>query len=393
MGMVTKKKYNFKDLEDKVNRYYFSGLDKNLDSDKSSFFKSVYNLAYAILEVSKYKVDFDTVAHDYAALMYERVFILGDLFYTKSDRIPFTSYIRLNIKNLVYPKDSNLVYKDVLEDLKYIVDSESVDLPISNVSSNDKIESLGDELYSALLKFYDNDTIKQKLHISLDLIFDTDFQPISRNMPKDLQVFSITLICIAKRIATDNRLQNIKKRDVNTISNALEASLRSSSFLAIMSENPNYIPLFLSLDIDSIYRLATVSGGTRVTVPSLRYLSNIMNTSVVASSVILDSSKRYVSYRDITKISKNFKIKSSNGSNVSRVSLQKSISKALDIYDTLGHDEKSNPILQTLGYSVKAIEKLADSATGESRKIVLEYLDNYSLIIDRLRSKVSSSTD
>lgn len=391
--MSRTKKYDFIALENAVNHYYFKALESDSNEDKSEFFKSVYKLAYGILEVSKYDVDFDHVAHDYSTLMFERVFIKNQLFYTKSDRIPFTQYIKLNIRNVVFNRDDN-VYTDVLEDLKFIVDDINYgDFNISTMSSNSKFDSLGGDLYNALLKFYSVDQLKQMLHVSLDLIFDSGFQPISRDIPKDLQVFSITLICLAKKIVSDNRLYNINNYDSESIKNALDSSLRSSSFLALMSDNPSYIPFFMALDIDSIYRLSTVSGGTRITVPSLRYITNLINTSVVATSVIKDSDKRYLSYKNITEISEDFDIKSSNGGSVSKSSLQKSISKALDIYDTIGHDEKSEPLLQALGFSVKSIEKLVDSVSGKSSKTVLEYLVEYENLIHKLKDKLKNKVD
>lgn len=393
-------KYNLEDLENKLNKHYFDSIKIGLDENKVEFFKAAQDLAYAILAVSDYRrmgIDFEETSYEYAMYLYERVFVSGFRFSDLNGKIAFTKYISLNIKSLIFRKDkeSETAYTDMLKDLQFVIEDEQVrELALSKADNDERAYDLCGEIFDALRIFYTEDEINQKLPFSLDLIFESKFQPLPQNAPKDIKLFAITLICISKKIAYKHNLSKYKNQDEVTLKKALNSAARSSTFLASIAD-AGHAPLLLALDMASLFRLSSVLGGERISVPSLRQLNALMNTTVVAASALKLNGGMEVDAKTIKRISSEFDIESSTGGDAKIVSLQRTVSQALKVYHTLGEEEKSESLLSLLAYSLKSFEKLTNQLiiSGKAEPLKDDLLlcaNTYTKIISDLTERLEA---
>ncbi len=363
-------------LENVVNFHYKKVINEAvLDNDKANFYSAIKDLARMIL-VNKYDVDsVEDSAHDYATSLFERVVINGDRLGSGDNRIPFTQYITLNIKSLIYGYSNSSDIQHLYDDVKE--------------TSYESKNYIAGKLYDLLSVYYSSEEIKRKLPICLDLICETSSQPLARTLPKDLRAFGVTLVCLAKRLASRERTE--VNENIDTVEQALRAGFRSSLFLGLLADNPSYAPIFMSLDIDSLFRLASISGGQRITVPSMQYINSLINGTVVATKLIGENKDvDEVDYKFLSALDNEFKIRTDSDKTVSLPSLQKTVSRALDVYKASECDIPSSSLLGSMTASLTAVSKLLDSVDPDvSAKTLVTFIDNHQAVIDKLKRKLN----
>jgi hypothetical protein len=363
---------NLEHLENVVN-FHYHRAKTGTDNDKANFYSAVNDIAKAILK-GYYKIDDDDIAHDYATGLFERVCINGETFDKSGERVPFTKYISLNIRDSIFQNGNwNNPIDTIEDDVRSCIDNPT---------------EIGDRLYKLLKLYYSDDEIKRKLPICVDLIYETTAQPISRTLPKDLRSFGITLVCLAKRLSKQEHTEI--NTSIDTVEQALKASFRSSIFLGLLAENSKNLPIFLSLDIDSLFRLASIAGGQRITVPSMQYINNLINTTVVATNLIKENKDvDTIDYKYLSSLNSEFKIRTDQNKQVSLTSLQKLVKSALDVYNNSIDDEPSDSLLGSLSVSLTAINKLVDDIDIDvSAKTLSTFVDRHQDILDKLKKKL-----
>lgn len=341
--MSYKKKFDLVDLESKLSQYY-SEYDRNPNNKtRTNLYVGLRDLAYATLCTSKYTKeirDYEDMAHDYATYMFERI-ITGNFKPTPktegSNRFPWNQYIRLNIKATVYNRnieDKNSL-NDWVSDINFVLDTTVIrqlsgdcsklypnGSNVSGLDTNNIIDSfyynefildkciidndiefskkkLAFLLYKSLTTFYTPEEIKRYYPVSLEYLEKRRFMYADT----DIKDFCITLISLAKRLLAVYTKNDMRAEMVciKNFDKLLKGSLRSSLFLFTIA-NTNIVPkeLLFALDTDSLYRLCSIAGGTKIEIPKISDFETLIGAVLTVSKQI-EEGKPFLQSRDEVK--------------------------------------------------------------------------------------------
>lgn len=351
-----KHKYNLRELEDKISESYAGFEKEDNQRSRTQLYLTIKNLAYAVLEVGRWNsIDYEEVSYEYAVYLFERI-ALGKFKPRgyENSRFPWQHYIRKNIRHIIMAvSGSNHSWYDLVEDLERFVDEGNAEFVEEGAAENHiGKDVLATKLFRSLTLFYDISEIRRLLAISVDLLSDKSRYTIRDDMPPDVKEFSMVLVAMAKRIASDSGIKrdgDIPKSDLLRV---LSSSVRSTVFLSTIV-NCSFFPkeLLLALDIDSLYRLVQVMEGRSVRVPTLREMDTIIGSVIAISNAISEGG----SVDEVLKESKEkYGLVFSN-----HVNMRNFISKSIETYDIFGDMKKpSEPIIKMLLLTVNSLEVL-----------------------------------
>lgn len=376
---------NLTELEKNLNDSYSSFIKKDSSTSRDSLFMGIRNLAQGIAQVDRadkrYNLELDEIGNEYALRLFERIVIGGFRFQTDTGRVPFTSYVRLNIKDVLISDGKSDSYLQLHGDMETLYD-QVVKGEVESGSDRFSKSYVSDKIYKGLQVFYKKAEIKKHLNLALDVIYRNKHQPIPHDaLPVSLRDFTIVLLSIAKRISYESEINYMDRTDVKK---ALETSVRSSVFIAAVT-NADAFPkeLLLSLDLESLYRLCTVSGGRKIKVPTLRQLDTIVGAINSVSDYIIDG-KPY--QESLAKSKKSFDLVFSSKTNMHHF-----ISKAIDVLDLKETEYSHEPLIKVLATSKKAIEGYVselskDKKSGRYREVLLSTIREQRLSLEKLES-------
>jgi hypothetical protein len=382
---LSKKTYqfDFKALELATRKAYCQICEDDTADARTEFFQAVRELTYAIVCVTKSidrnKFDPEEIAYEYSIYLFERM--LTGKFRPKKDpkTLPWTKYISLNVKHVIYTIHKNDTdWQNLLEDFQFFVENANefldetvqVDKPLDEQLYKKETSS---RVLDALKVFYSVEDVKRMLPLAMELVMSGS-RAYSDRVPTDLRAFCITLVSVSKRLASENPRQ--KKVDQERF---LKSSMRSTLFLSAIA-NSDFFPkeLLLTLDIDSLSRLVQVCGGKTIRIPFPEELDSLL-CSVVAVSRIIKEGK------DIERAIQD--TKSSSDFNLSRqINIQEFVSRLVDTFTTFKEDPKSQPLVSMLIDSVRSLEKtVSDVSEKNKTKEALDGLEEALKSIPKLK--------
>jgi hypothetical protein len=352
---------NLTELEKNLNTSYFNYIKKDNPKTRDSLFLSIRNIAEAVAiadrSTKKYNLELDEISNEYALRLFERIVVGGFRFKTDTGRIPFTAYVRVNIKDVLISDGKNNSYLQLHGDMETLYD-QIVSGEVESESDKFSKEYISGKIYNGLLIFYRKNEIKRHLNLALDIIFRNKHQPILHDrLPPELRDFCVVLISIAKRLSHESDINYMERTDIKK---AMENSIRSSVFIAAVT-NAEAFPkeLLLSLDLESLYRLCTVSGGRKIKVPTLRQLDTIVGAINSVSEHIIDGRD----YKDALAKSKvDMDLVFSSKTNIHHF-----ISRAIDVLDLKETPSNDEPLIKVLSASKNAINKYVSDMVEENK--------------------------
>jgi len=168
-------------LEKNLNDCYFNYIKKDSPVSRDSLFMAIRDIAYNIAtydkKTKKYNLEVDEVSNEYALRLFERIVINGFRFKTDTGRIPFTAYIRVNIKDVIISDGRSNSYLQLHGDMETLYDQ----IVSGNVESSSDFFSksyLSNRIYNDLLISYKEKDNKRHLNPALDIIYQNKHKQI-----------------------------------------------------------------------------------------------------------------------------------------------------------------------------------------------------------------------
>jgi len=356
-----KKVYRFDltQLEKELHTAYLNYEKKDNEDTRTELFKKIYDLAFAILNVGthiKTGTDHEENAYEYALYLFERI-VTKNFIPDHSGGMPWQRYIDLNIRHIVYTRreNNNESWLDFIDDMEFLLSKiERYDDIFSVEKATAKLDrnEMAKKLYESLKIFYNENEIERLLPLSIELIYSDGRRLISKNVPNDIKDFTMVIISMAKRLASN---YNIESNDLSTndLRKILASTTRSSVFLSSVI-NSSFFPkeLLFGLDIDSIYRLVNIAGGKKIRIPTQWELNTLVGTVVAASKMIIDNK---TDKQSLQESKKDYDLVFSFGINV-----QNLVSKIVKTLDIFSEDPKSGPLINTVFLSISNASSLLD---------------------------------
>ena len=374
-------KFNLTDLEKKALLSYSTWKENNSEETRTKLFLAIKNLAFAILSVGRWKkenIDHELAAYEYGVYFLTRILNGFKLESPDGRKFALQAYIRLNINHVVFTNLDDLV-NDVVGDIEYICKGDILDSFISEeITVDDKLDEffLSKKVYKSLGIFYSKEEVDRLLPLSLDIYFNNQ-EFYNTKAPKDVINFLNVLIALAKRIV---RKFNINKKvDIpkDSVKNILSSTIKSSVFLAAVVNSDFFSKeLLLALDLDSLYRLIDLQGGKTIRIPTQRELDTLVGTILSSSKVILEG-------KDLTSSIAESK-KDLGLVFTRRIHMKKFISQAIDVYNLIGKDETSDPLINMVTISIKTLDSLLGKVVNdmESKENILDQYIELSKLIN-----------
>lgn len=373
MGRITRKKYNLPALEDNLRDSYASHIAEPKNEDhKLRLFYDIEKIAYAILSVKYDAKNFSRqeIAYEYAIYLLQRILSQEFTPVAMHGKFPWQFYINQNIKHILFTKikeTSSNPNLDEYSDLENYTHNE-VNVYFQ-VEDNYIRKIFEDRLLEQLGNFYTEDDIKRLYPLAIkELLADAQNKLVPDNLPKDLEGFLITTIALAKKLAKD--LNITKKHSPNfqiPIEEAIQNSIKSTLFLStIGSEDKFPKGLFMSLDMDSLYRLIATMGGKTIRIPTEREMDTLI-AAVVTLGAMIGEGK---SFQQAFKIAKS--------------EYQCVLSKQINIRNfvkelgtnLIKNDTASTPLMQTLdgtvGFLNELFKELLDRVKEEPTQHIID---------------------
>jgi len=404
------KKYNYdlrkmeRDLEDS----YRKMIDTPTEETKTTFIISIKEISLAILRVGTYwkqfKVDFEEVSYDYSVYVYERIFFKNwrpegkENIQGKRIRFPWQKYIRLNLRNIIFgfvDKDYRL---DFFEDISDLIDAEDQSDYCGSFFDDKRItkSEFSRKMYSGIKMFYPWEEIKRLYPISMKLLpVFLKGKKYKQSLPEDIKKFLSIIISLSKRVSYLTSDKFTITESVSSFKDALASSTRSTIFLASLIDNKIYNrELILSLDIDSLYRLAYSVGGETIRVPSVKELNNLIG-------MVVASGKSIVEDRDpLDCIAEAKDDMSLSYSTIKDIRINEMMKNMVTSHKLNFQSESSDSIMSQLLLSTKTLkfllekisEKSSDMSQSEALNKYSELSESFTLFLNSLTS-ISSKVE
>ena len=376
-------KFNLTDLEEKALNSYSLWKEDNSEETRTKLFLGIKNLAFAILSVGRWKkenIDHDLAAYEYGVYLLTRILNGFKLESPEGRKFALQAYMRLNLNHVVFTNLDDLV-NDVIGDIEYVL-KKSGDVLDSLISEEVTLDSKLDEfflskkVYKSLGIFYSTEEVDRLLPLSLDIYFNNQ-EFYNTKAPKEIIEFLKVLIALAKRIVRTFGVDKKVDLPKESVKNILSSTIKSSVFLAAVVNSDFFSKeLLLALDIDSLYRLIDLQGGKTIRIPTQRELDTLVGTILSSSKVILEG-------KDLTSSIAESK-KDLDLVFTRRVHLKKFVSQAIDVYNLIGKDETSDPLINMVTISIKTLDSLLGKVVNdmESKEIILDQYVELSKLIN-----------
>ncbi len=281
-------------------RAYLAMKTTDKEKERTELFLSIKKIAYAILMVgnySTYNLNYEDVAYEYAVYMFTRLVATGKGKFVPEyqDRFPWQKYISLNIRHIIHSRF--LVSDDALgSDIVDLLDDgdgddELRELITTSETSVDRMtkEYTVSQIYDVVKQFYSQAEIARLYPITKQYLTSHGVVMLTIDCPADVKAFAKVLIAVSKRILYQGVKTDFRDRSKSQIEDCVSSSLKSTLFMASVIE-ADFFPtdLLLALDLDSILRLVTISGGSTIRIPTTREFESIIGATMAASKMIID---------------------------------------------------------------------------------------------------------
>jgi hypothetical protein len=382
-GKEKKKRFNLRDLEDKCLIAYANFETDSNEFTRTQVFLTIKELAFAVLSVGPYSkngLDFDKVSYEYSIYLFERIVLGTFKMKGHTGRFPLQQYVRKNIKHVIYTMRDIDVWKDVVSDLEFLMNDDSLTELDSIIDPSpapchfiDRHVSSA-KLLDLIRMYYTYEEIRRLLAISIEHIYGNWYQYINSYAPSDVKDFVVVLVASAKRVVrVDNVFYGLDMKK-STVKKALSSAVRSTVFMSTVV-NSEFFPkeLLLSLDLDSLYRLVSVMGGKNLRIPTQKELNTLIGGVVAASKVILEG-------KDSKDVKKTIKDTRNDYDLVfsSRVDIQFFVSKAIENFNLFKNESSSEPLINLLVSSINSLDKLfktTDFKSKDGSEIMEQYIE------------------
>lgn len=360
------RQYDLVALEDGVQAAYLTYLSAPDSAVAKLFFDRVLELTRAVLTVSSswrsYQIDRSAIAYDYAIYLLERV-LSGAFCPSYQDRFPWQRYIDSSLRSIVYPMFNDS--KDLsLEELEGYTDLVYFGFTASKKLTSLELGILKQEFVNDVLRglklFYSEEEVGRLYFISADYLGTFYIQ----HLPKDIFDFICILRSIVKRLASSPAYQfNSKAHSVTTFKQSLVSSTRSTVFLSsVLKHDLIPKPLLLALDIESLYRLSYIAGGSTVRVPTLQELNTLIGVVATVTKILLENKDM----EEALKESKDqLQLIFSNNKNHS---VRAYITRLLESYSLFSQDTSDTTLMQLVLSSLTSLERIAVQGSEELKR-------------------------
>jgi hypothetical protein len=218
---------------------------------------------------------------------------------------------------------------------------------------------LAKRIYKSLRMFYPPEEISRLFGITCEMIYHNE-RGLGDGLPEDIRDFAVVLTGITKRVARENNVlsyDRLLKRDFNT---ALQSAVRSSVFLSSVVNSEFFDKrILLAMDVESLYRLATLMGGQTLQVPTLRELDTLIGAVSAISEAVVNGKAPEKAIRDA---------KADLGLVFSHtVNLKKFVANAIESHSLYADGGESTPLVNVLLASIACLEKTFDGLVEKSR--------------------------
>lgn len=380
-----KRKFDLRALEDKALGAYASWTKSDDQATRTAIFTTVRELTLAILHVGsyeKYRVDYDSVAYEYALYLFERIVVKSFKLVGYTGRFPLQHYISMNIKTVIVSKrDTDHTWHELIQDMEFLIDIDEPD-PGSEL---ERAVSTGDEegritnrmhysiqIWKILAAYYPREEIVRLLPMSLELLNDNPRHIVNPDLPEDLKDFTVVMVAAAKRMVRQDSIFHATDVKRGALSRALAAAARSTVFLSMVADSSGVSGAFpreflLALDIDSLYRLVSVMGGKRIRVPTMRQMETLLGSVVAMSKMLLEGET--VVDKAVSGAKDDLDLTFSH-----RFNIHTFISSAMETYNIFGEDKASEPLIDLMIRSIKSLDDLLGTIRERSKTQTNEQL-------------------
>lgn len=376
-------RFDLENLENAAVDSYLKYLELDNNDTRTHMFLMVRDLAFAIVSVghayTKYTLDYDEIAYEYSLYLFDRIVFKGFRFKIGENGVlPLQKYIALNILHVITTK------VNVDNRNKLIGDLEIMD---KTCDLSDKIyerRSLIGQLHKGLRLYYNESQIRKYLPIVIGLI--EDYGPILKNesIPLELRDFSIVLFSISKRLLYDNNINiYIPINKHKTLSKVVESSISSSLFMySILNVDKSLQELIVALDIKSLMRLVTISGGKSIKIPNEKDFDVIL-ASVLALGKSIVTGEDPVKFIDAV-------IRENDLIFNNKTTIESFISKLLESIK-LEKNRETDPLSSIISFGIKSIESLTSTLPEIIRNIPPESLVEQYIELNKTLTNLSMS--
>tara|TARA_Y100000310_G_C20695263_1_gene825219 strand:+ start:1388 stop:2587 length:1200 start_codon:yes stop_codon:yes gene_type:complete len=350
--------YNFAKLEDIVHKDYLLLLKAPSESTRGNFFCSLQDLVRGVISVRSKKpdspyTDIEKLTYEHSLYLFERI-VIGRFRPVYKDKFPWQHYVRKAVRINLHTMYKDEDWVAVLSKTQFAFDTGV--LVEGDVVKSKNLNIIDTEnqqlLHDGLRCFYSLAEIKRLLPLSLDLITTNFPNFFGLILPNDLRDFCIIVVCLTKRIARETHVFNNKSITEVTLDEALKNSIRSTLFLAAISDSKLFPKeLLLALDIDSLVRLAKVAGGRTLKIPTLRRVDTLIGSVEAASQVLLKQTEIGAA---VESAKKNYNLIYSN-----KVNIKEFVLKTIDIFKVIGTQSESTPIMGMVLASINSLQTIA----------------------------------
>lgn len=385
-------RYDFWKLEEDCLSTFHAWKSNDCERTRSDIFRSLYSIGYAILSVARWvpdtfcKGDKEIAAHEFSVYMYERI-IGGTLEYKPNKgfkKFPVQQWFNLHMKKFVFKYDTSVS----LGEEEFERACSVIEVSDYMEGRNDPEESyskklIANRIYQSLELYYDRKTINRLFPLVREIVAKKSLITAMRVCP-EAHDFYITLMSILRRKYFSN-LSLFLRDDYSE--KCLEGNLRkalNSSFFLSALVNTDIVPkeLFLSLDINNLYRLIEIAGGKTIYIPTENKMDSLIASAAAATKIVLD--------KESTNDAIN-SVKSDNNLVFStRPSISDIINKTMLAAD-LEDNKASEPLFNTLFIVISMVQKMFVKCmeTVDDRPNSVR-LDTYIRMGENLNSIVSS---
>lgn len=388
---------NFKALEDSLTESLLDCLSDSSQENRARFFSLTKEAAFAILSSGpQWKgLDFDRISYEYALYLFERV-ITGSFKPQYEGRLPWGAYIAQSIKHVINKQRNEENWSTVVEDVQTILDANSTSvngdlgLPKNDLERITSRTFLSYKLLESLRIFYSEDEIKRLYPLSMDILSSSTASSldylVSKSAPSDVQDFLAVLISMSKRLVSIHNIAQGSEVSLSKMKKAIDISVRSTVFLSSVVNSDFFSrDLLLALDIDSLYRLIYIAGGTEIRIPTLRELDSLLGAVLTVSGVVLGDEE---AKKTLNKSRRDFELVFSK-----KINMDSFVSNMLQSFDLFREEEGSDSLMNLVLVGMESLERvsaqLVDKLEKQPSAHLLSYFKELSASIDAITNTLT----
>ena len=384
---------NFCYLEDRCFDTYQAFLEEDNQQTRSDMFKALFEIAYGVLYVAKYlpsSIDKKTAAYNYAIDYFERLVTNRFSFRAKNggDRFPFQQYTRLSIRKYIFKyKPVEIVSSEFEKEVGNVLDS-----IVYNQGGMEKIEpgvvkaNIEREVIKNLYSIYSEDEIRRLAYLYRDLKENKTSQDVIKEKFPDVYDFIWIVFTLSRKKKSLYSEQLLTGFNANSLKEHTDSAIRSSLFLMSIA-NTELLPkeLFLNLDVDSLYRLSEMCGGSTVTIPSKKDLDYLILTVCSIADKLANNEI------ELDEIINNNRVK--HKITACRITTVRDlVNKIMNTPLIDRNTPSSEPLVNTIITSIANIEKLFDVYTDSIKKANIPPSVQVSNMV-KINTMISSTLD